>query len=258
VGFNTSIGPLMLALIPGLYLGWNSFAKQQKDSLKRLLLLALATWALWVVGSYFADALTRSRHYFGVFPIFAVLSVAGFQSVTKIRVGQIRFRRLISALIILTFLIAIVDQAFHFIRSNPLLVLTGQQSEKDYLINGLGWFGVVMNEINDLPTDSKVAFFWEPRAYYCHAVACSPDAVIDQWWYLRRKVGDSTEISKYLLSDGFTHVLIYQTGVDFVKEEDKELLRYTASDWADLERFRSELHLVKDYGGVYVLYELEY
>jgi hypothetical protein len=110
-----------------------------------------------------------------------------------------------------------------------------------------------MNAVNALPVNSRVAFLWESRAFYCEVV-CSPDVVIDRWWYLSRTVGDVEGISRLLNEDGLTHVLVFKTGIDFIKNQNNLFLD---EDWLLLDQFmQSELTKVEDIGEDYSLYSL--
>jgi hypothetical protein len=149
--------------------------------------------------------------------------------------------------------LSLVSMTFSFIEKNPLPVLSGFQSRDDFLFQRLGWFVPAMNAINSLPSNSRVAFLWESRAYYCE-VACSPDVVIDRWWYLSRTEGSVEGIARLLKEDGITHILVFKTGVDFIKRQNN---LFRDQDWLLLDQFmRNEINKLEDFGEGYSLYSL--
>jgi hypothetical protein len=143
--------------------------------------------------------------------------------------------------------------AFLVIQRNPVPIVFGFQSRDDYLFQRLGWFQAAMKEINSLPTTSKTLFLWESRAYYCEN-ACSPDVVIDRWWYLSRSLGDHEQIADWMKQEEVTHVLIYDTGKKFIQSQEN---LFEDKDWLLLDRFtEKKLTKVSEIGGTYSLYSL--
>lgn len=152
--------------------------------------------------------------------------------------------------------LAAVEQAQWILLDNPLPVMTGNESEADYLRGKLGWYALAIEQINALPPDSKVIFLWEPRSYHCAAPArCEPDALLDRWWHLRQSNLSAESISRQWKAEGVTQVLVFEAGRAAVEAEGFDPL--TAADWAELESLRTqELKLVTDFGGAYQLYEM--
>jgi len=66
-----------------------------------------------------------------------------------------------------------------------------------------------------VPVDGRVLFLWEPRSYYSSRPA-QPDAILDNWSHLLYLYGDEDGVAAHLRDEGFTHVLLYQWGLDFV------------------------------------------
>jgi len=252
-GYNTSIGPLLLAFAPGLFLSWRRLDEQARASLARLLVVAAAIWAIWAAGSHLADPLSRSRHYYGAFPVLAVLAAAGFEGLAEFRLPSLQVGWVLTGITALALALVGLEAVFHLAQTDPLPVLAGTQRTYDYLAERLGWYGWTMERINQLPIDSRVRFLWEPRAYYCE-VGCQADVILDQWWYLRRTVGTASQIADSWRMDGTTHVLIYDFGAR-LEAETQPLI--TEDDWEELADLReNELQLVEDFGSAYSLYEL--
>jgi hypothetical protein len=250
-GYNTSIGPLIVALIPGVFVGWGYISNNERYSYKYLIILAFTTWIIWGIGARIADPLTRTRHYYGVFPAFALLSAGGFKAVQEMRLPGIRVGVTINVFVGMVFIFSLFGEFLHFATSNPLPVLLGKMSKEDYLSDQLGWYSPAMQTVNRLPAGSKVLFLWEARSYYCET-NCSPDVILDRWWYSRRTIGDYDQIADSIIEKGFTHILIYDVGVEFEKNN-RQI--FAPSDWIALEDFiENRLILLNDFDGVYSLY----
>jgi uncharacterized membrane protein len=253
VGYNTSIGPLLLALIPGIAVGSSYFDKAEKDTIKRFLTMAIGAWIIWAIASHISGPLSRTRHYFGIFPVFALLASAGFEALSKIKVSKIRIGRLVASMVVLSLSLTALLEVFSYSSKNPHRVLLGFQSRNDYIAQELGWFSPVMDSVNELPAGSRVQFLWEARGYYCE-VECSADVIIDRWWHLRRLTQSNDEIKELLEGDGITHVLIYNGGAAYEQESSSS---FDDEDWVALNNFRDEkLSVLERYDGTYTLYKL--
>ncbi len=251
--FNTSISPLFLALIPGVIFGWRYFQEKNRKCIIGLAAMVFSGWFVWALGSQIASALTRTRHFYVIFPALVILTSFGYDYVRRLKIGSVDIGWLVQRLIMVVFVLTAVTEALFFAKASPIRVLSGFQTEDDYLAEQLGWFGPVMNDVNSLPEGSNVAMFWEPRSYYC-MIPCSPDVILDRWWYLMRTIGEAGEVVSLLRSQGFTHVLIYDFGVQLVREKENML---ELEDWEELERFRKgELRVLQEYHDAYTLYEI--
>ncbi len=251
--FNTSISPLFLALIPGVILGWGSFKGEKRKSITRLATMGLATWFFWGLASHISSALTITRHYFLILSALVLLASFGLESTWRIKLRSIHIGWIVRFLVIFVFVLTMITEVLNFAKMDPIRVLSGIQTQEEYLTEQLGWFEPVMQAMNSLPEGSNVAMFWEPRSYYCE-VPCSPDVILDKWWYLMRTVGGSDEAISLLRSQNYTHVLIYDLGIQLVLSSDNFL---EPEDWEELRVFRDEeLDVVQNFDGVYTLYKI--
>jgi hypothetical protein len=129
-----------------------------------------------------------------------------------------------------------------------------------------------MDYVNkDLPADSKILFLWEPRGYYCQPPAL-PDATLDNLAQLRAAHGSDAAALDALESGGFTHLLLYRTGLEFLKgatsrpptlssllgrsQPEEPLYPLAAEDLALLEDLLARSQLDMDVGGVYEIHRL--
>jgi len=232
--YSASLGPLMLALIPGLLVGWKTFDDTQRRRLKLLLVIGAGTWLVWAVGAHVADELMRPRHYFGIFSLLAVLAGAGFEAASGITLPGVRIGRVLAALTGFALLLSGLAEVDYFASNNPLAVVMGKQSQPDFLRQELGVYADAMDAVNGLPQGAVVLFLWEPRIYYCQQ-ECISDSKIDNWWALRQTGGDTQGIVRLLAERGITHVLIYDAGVNMLVERGQ----IPAEDWQALADFRT-------------------
>jgi hypothetical protein len=94
---------------------------------------------------------------------------------------------------------------------------------------------------------------WEPRSLYC-LPKCIPDEIIDRWKHDLLIYQEPDAVLESWRSLGYSHLLYYQLGSDFVRRDDQ---RYSAGDWEALDRLRAYLPPPQDFGGAYLLYRLE-
>lgn len=251
--YGASLGALLFALIPGLSVGWSQFAHSQRRSLKSLGVAALSAWVIWSVGAHFAEELMRPRHHFGVFGGLAVLATAGYVGLSRSRLQGIRLGRALSALVGLALCLAAIFEVVTIAQADPLPAALGLQSRAEYIQQELGWYGVAIERVNELPDPSQVLFLWEPRTYYCQ-VTCLLDGKLDNWWYLRQAGGDAAGIARVLRQRGITHVLVYDLGISWVRRT----TALSVADWTELDVLRqSQLRLVENIGDTYTLYALD-
>src|SRR4030067_705588 len=93
------------------------------------------------------------------------------------------------------------------------------------------WYATAMQAIQKLPEDALVLMLWEPRSLYC-LPKCVPDEVIDRWKHDLFTWKEPGAILKNWQASGYTHLLYYRFGADFVRMED---IRYSTSDWETLD-----------------------
>ena len=252
-GFAASIGPLLIGLIPGLLAGWTPLDEHQRKSILRLLLMALVLWSVWAGAAHVAGKLLQARLYYSAFPALALVAAGGFLAIQQFEALGGMLRKLFRLAVLFSIVLTSLQGFLFFVSRNPLPVLTGTQEETDFLAQELGWYGPAMQAIAELPSEATVLLLWEPRAYYCRG-ECRPDVILDNWWTLRRTVGDAAAIGRELHARGITHVLIYETGITLEREAQP---LFQASDWSELAVFRaSELRPLQEFAATYTLYSM--
>jgi hypothetical protein len=248
-GYSASIGPLLLALSPLALL------KKDRDfrlSGQAYWILTISGVLVWIVAARVSGFLIQTRLYFGIFPGIAVTAGLGYKQISALRLGSVRLGNVVGALIILVMTLTLIQLGIQTVQSGAGNYLAGKLDEEGFLDQNLGWYARSMKAINDLPDDASVLMLWEPRSLYC-LPKCVPDEVIDRWMHDRAMGNETDIIREGWRSEGYSHLLYYRLGADYVRNEDK---RYSPEDWAALNALLSSLPPPVDFGGAYSLYRL--
>lgn len=252
-GYEASIGPLLLVLGAIVIFRWKYFSDNQKNR------LAGAVWAagtgiiIWSILSRLVQHLSRAHLYYAIFPALAVLAAAGFHSLEKFNLPGIRISRVVGVLIIFVLGLNVIQVGVNTINRDALKLQLGLTTEENFLEKNLGMFELVNQGIRELPPNSKVLMLWEGRTYYC-LPKCEGDEIVDRWISDVRKFEDSENILRNYQDTGYTHLLYYKTGADFIRQTDD---RYQANDWQILEDLLSGLTETTNFNDFYILYSLK-
>lgn len=251
-GYSSSIGPLLLAFGVLAGLSWvnKDFNIRSIAGISTLIILpGLLIWAfLGRMGNY----LLQSRLYFSVFPALAVLAGVGFDRLIKLSLPGIRLWRVAGALVAFVLWLSVLEVGFLVMQQGASAEILGLHSREEYLEGNLGWYAVATQAIRDLPSNANVLMLWEPRSLYC-APKCIPDEVLDRWLHDRSKWNSPTAILESWRQAGYTHMLYYRAGADFLRQNDQD---YHPDDWRSFDELLSQLPAPVNFGDAYSLYEL--
>jgi hypothetical protein len=258
-GYSASIGPLLFGLGICAAMGWRARPAYQKESIRLAALVACTGIITWMILGRYSSYLLQSRLYFAFFPTLAFLSAAGFSSLQNIAFPGIRLGCISAFLIALVLALNTWEVAVDTMRQGALDAVLDSKPAEDFLADNLGWYIPAMQALRQLPPDQRVLLLWEPRSLYC-LPRCDPDEVLDRWKRERFPVLDAEpEENDAILSDwraaGYTYILYYRLGADFIRQEGR--LAYTTDDWEAMDTLLTDLRLVQDFGGTYLLYALE-
>jgi hypothetical protein len=205
----------------------------------------------------FSSYLLQSRLYFAIFPYLAVLAGAGFAALSQSALPGVRLGRIASVLVLLVLGLHLFELGAHALNQGASRYLLALRTSEAYLADNLGWYSPAMKELRELPVGSRALMLWETRSFYCWPV-CEPDETIDRW--LRERYGDGSasprtpeEILRAWKQAGYTHLLYYRLGADFIRSQS---LDYQPADWQALDDLLARLSPVKDFGDAYTLYRL--
>jgi hypothetical protein len=258
-GYSASIGPLIFGLSICAVLGWRLRPAQQKETIRLAAWVSITGVLTWMVLGRFSSYLLQSRLYFAFFPALAFLSAAGFSSLQHLALPHVRLGRIAAFLIALVLGLNTFEVATTTLQQGAPNAILGLKPEADFLADNLGWYAPAMQALRQLPPDQRALLLWEPRSLYC-LPRCDPDEVLDRWKRERYPVlAAEPEENNAILSNwraaGYTHLLYYRLGADFIRQEGGPA--YTPDDWLAMDTLLNDLHLVQDFGGTYALYTLK-
>jgi 4-amino-4-deoxy-L-arabinose transferase-like glycosyltransferase len=253
-GFATSIGSLLIGLSPLAWVSWHSRSEAQKLAIRSSAIITLGGFVIWAVASRISGLLIQTRLYLAFFPAWAVLAGAGFDAVAGLSSRTVRFGRLLIVLIAAMFGLSLFSMLTNSVSRNPALYILRQEDEKSYLFRTLGAYAAAMDAVNQLPTDAQVLMLWETRGYYCQP-RCDSDEVIDRWYDDARLYGTGQAIVQAWHAQGYTELLVYNLGMDFVRTyynpEDQQM------HWSMLTQTLKDLPVEQQIaGGSYTLYRI--
>jgi hypothetical protein len=254
--YDATIGPVLLTVIPLLALVWRKIAPEERRVIGWTLLVCLVQYLFWLYGVAQSALLVQTRL---LFPIFALLAIVAGYTVDRLVLLTRRAFSLqwfVTTVLLLALGLNAVSSALHFISDSPLSYMAGFESRESYLTRHLGLYYTTMVHINEnLPPSARVLFLWEPRSYYCQR-DCWPDTLLDKFKHLTYKYHDAEGIAAYLHREGVTHLLLCQSGLEYILEARFDPI--TPDDVATLTALqRDHLRLIHDEGGAYLLYELK-
>jgi len=196
----------------------------------------------------------QTRLLLPVFGVAAVLGAVALDRLTILRRPQLAVDWLARAVVSLTLALLLFSTLTTFLQINPMLVVSGLESRDDYLTRRLGVYQAVIKALNELSSDSRVVFLWEPRSYACE-VDCWPDALLDRFLHLTYLYPDAEAIAQAWRDAGVTHVLLYQQGMEAIIEAGFDPV--TPRDLVIMNDLQAHhLSPVREWGEFYVLYEL--
>jgi hypothetical protein len=253
-GYSSSVGPLLLGLSPLAWLSMKSRLAEAKSTIQYASIFVLIGFASWAVASNLAGLLHQTRLYFAMFPAWAILAGIGFDTLSKQTFLGIRFGRISSVLILLILGFNVFKTYVDFNAKNPVAVLLGSQTRETYLRSNLGAYAYAMEKINQLPPESKILMLWEARDFYC-LPRCDGDEVIDRWYHDVHELKKPETILNTWRSEGYTHLLYYRAGAEFVRLDNAD--NDPDFHWEVLDTLLATLPQVGEVGDSYSLYLLD-
>lgn len=247
-GFSSDLGPLLLLfLLPGLWIFRRELITRMSFSLLGV------GWVVLAAGSLFFDHLQQTRLYFVLLPVAAVTAGMGWGRLQAIEIKGIQLRRVLAVVALLVLALVFRQEVASQLKTLPLAVVMGEKTNQAYLQDSLGWYLPAVEAQYDLPAGSKVLMLWESRGYYAPPWA-DADLWIDRWRVDYWKWGDPQVIKAQWVQEGYTHVLLYKTGMEIVRDDPGPL---DADGWQALDALLGSLPAPVSYGGVYNLYSLK-
>jgi hypothetical protein len=246
------LGPLLLAFLPLILLyGLSGWRKRTPSALSILLLFALAQYGFWTFGVIVTQGLWQSRLLLPGLVVLPPVIAWIWQDLARWDHPEFSLRRFLKLVLGVVLALNLITQIADWLPWASWNYVIGTDSRADTLRRTLGAHYGAMEMVNELSEDVIVAFLYEPRSYYCDR-DCRPDGKLDELGHWQYLYGDIPRIAAAWQEQGFTHLLLHQTGYTFMVDERSEEARL-------LEALQARyLTPVDDVAGAYILYEIDY
>ena len=265
--FDATIGPLLLVLVPLVLL-----YRGRPRAVNYALTLLAAQYVIFSVTIWRYLYLAAPRLVLAIFPFLCLAAAYAFVNLPLWDRSQFRLSWIVGVTATLVMIVTLLTESHAFLAQRPLAQLVGLESSADYLTRKLGYHIVVMRFTNSqLPSGSRAMYVWEPRGYYGQPQALT-DATLDNLSQLRVKHGDVEQALDSLRAEGFTHLLLYRSGMEFFQAPtaraptlgsllgdplpEQMFYPLTNSDQVFLEGLIEQSQQIEDFGGVYEIYQL--
>jgi hypothetical protein len=255
--FDGRMGPLFLILAP--FTIWILLSRTRQDSteswsLFSIGILSLLSFVAWTVGVINSSALWQGRLLFPALIPFTVPTALAWDSLKAFDTSKLRISLLINALIAVVLTLTVLDNAFFVLQRNPLAVALGAQTRERYIERINPSYAALMSLIDKLPADAKVYSLFEPRTYGLPR-STQPDAIIYNFADDVYRYKTSDEIIARWKSEHYTHVIVYERGLDFMVEFGAT--KFTPATQATLSETLGKLELIAQTSDlVYSIYQI--
>jgi hypothetical protein len=208
VAYDATFSPVFLSLLPMLLI-----VRREGKGIAELLLAAAAGYVAWVVSgaASYGRFVLQGRM---VLPVFASLSLLSAYALDALHIWDrksLSVRRLLTMLVALTLAFGLLSQTLVVVGLNPTPYLTGQESRESYQDRNITqrWHQARTYINENLTSDDKVLFIWEPRSYG-YRVPHESDPLFDNFSQLVAQYGSTESVVESLRREGVTHLLVNQ------------------------------------------------
>ncbi|MBN2555334.1 MAG: hypothetical protein JXA97_05290 [Anaerolineales bacterium] len=248
--YGATIGPLLLTLFPLILLRREN-TNPERRALTAVALVAGGGYLIWLLQMASSTLLIQTRLLMPVFPMFAILAVAGQHALERWPGWGRSAAFVLSGLMAMVFCVTAYEYLVCTAESAPLRVILGVETRDSYRLRKLGGYYIAIDEVNQLPDGSVIRFLWEPRSFDCReGVVCEPDALLDRWWHARRGGVTPEALQAEWQQEGVTHILLFDDGAraaqaaatDPFSQADWDALAFMTGNllepvWNDLEGY---------------------
>jgi hypothetical protein len=255
--FDGRIGPLFLLLAP--FTIWILWARTRpgSDEAERWSLIAIGVFCLisfgaWTFGVINSEGLWQARLLFPALFPFAIPTALAWDSLKKLDTNPLRISFLVNALIAFVVALTVVDNGIFVIQRNPLAVAVGAQSRERYIERVNPSYAALMTLVRELPAEARVYSVLEPRSYGLQRPV-QADPLLYNFPHDLHLYQTPEQIIAHWKSKQFTHVLVYERGLDLMKESGK----FTPAARQILQETLGQLiQIAQTPDQVYTLYEI--
>lgn len=222
--FDGRMGPIFLIVAP--FTIWILISRTglgsaqdpaQGWSLQAIGVFSLVGFTAWTIGVINSSALWQGRLLFPALIPFAIPTALAWDSLKTLDTSRLRISFLFNAFIAVVLALTVFDNAIFVVQRNPLAVAMGAQTRERYIERINPSYAALMALIDELPVDAKVYSLFEPRTYGLPRPT-QPDAIIYNFADDVHRYQTSDGIIARWKAEGYTHVIVYERGLDFMIE----------------------------------------
>ncbi|MBN1666256.1 MAG: hypothetical protein JW862_04185, partial [Anaerolineales bacterium] len=241
--YDGRLGPLFLLLAPlTLWVLWDAPRRPaaQRQTLFVITVFSGLSLLIWVLGVVTSSALWQTRLLFPALLPLALPTALGFLVATRLDTSHLRLSFILNFAVLAVVSLTLIDAGIGVIRRNPLAYATGLETRAAYLGRVQPAHAEGMALLDQTPPDAKIYFLYEPRTYYAARLS-QPDPILDNFLHDLYLYQDAAGVLQAWRAQGYTHLLLYQNGLDFMIEnrpdlyplEDQEVIAQVlrALDW---------------------------
>jgi 4-amino-4-deoxy-L-arabinose transferase-like glycosyltransferase len=246
-GFSADLGPLLLLFAaPGFWL-----YRRSPKAQTLAILLSFTALGLGVASLRYGH-LMQTRLYFSVLTCLALPAGCGWEWLQAQVIQGVRLKRIFGAVTLLVMGLLLWQDSYFINQITPGRVSMGTETQQNYLENTVGFHIRAAQTLESLPAGSHTLLLWEPRGLYLPLTA-QADLWIDRWRTDRRELETAPAILARWKSQGFTHLLVYQPGVELIRQQPSQT---PSENWKVLQDLFGLLPAPTTIGDQYALYQL--
>jgi hypothetical protein len=220
--FDGRLGPLFLQLAPLAW--WIVVTRARQDSDRGLSLQAIGVFSAlsfvaWTFGAISSQALWQARLLLPALIPFALPTALGWEALKAFDASKLRISFFANAVIAVVIALTVFDNAMFVLQRNPLAVAFGAQSRMAYIARVNPSYAALMQIMQDLPESASVYSLFEPRSYDLPR-RTQPDPINDNFFHDLYRYQTPDAILQHWKTEGYTHILVYERGMNFLLEED--------------------------------------
>jgi hypothetical protein len=256
--FDGRIGPLFLILTPVVLLAYWQARNEilsRKNSLAVIGIYSVVSFSFWTIGVINTQSLWQVRLLFPAIIPLAIPAALGISMLAKLDTPRLKVSSIFTIILGAVIGITVVESMLFFSLRNPISVVLGTESERSYLSRVIPEYSKMLELLDKTPSDSKVYALFEPRSYRAPR-SLQPDPFLDQWARDLNLYGNAQGVVNAWRAQGYTHVLIYRWGVEFLRNNQPSVL--TPEREAELELLTQKylIFASKTSGDFYELYTI--
>ncbi|MBV6396696.1 MAG: hypothetical protein HFACDABA_02296 [Anaerolineales bacterium] len=254
--FDGRIGPLFLILSPlAVWSFWNArkASAGQKTAVQAIGLLVLVGGSFWTMGVIGSAHLFQTRLLFPILIPLTIPCALGLEMLARFDMPKFKVSFVFRAMLFLVVMINLVNLGLQITARNPLAVALGITSRQEYIAKRQPGYANALALVHHAPRGAQIYFLFEPRSYGMDAHV-QPDSINMNfihaiWQYKMPKAALAA-----WRSDGYTHVLISNTGADFVLQNTYTVIPFNREILSQLELLLRLIETSAD--GGYSLYQI--